>query len=87
MFSLKHLNLDALEMNIKDALKLIHCLDNLHRLAFYQCLVFGRPKNAKVNTKARFELKSLVFDQCSTIFELKELANILLQNDSLKQQL
>ena len=85
--SLRHFWIEALRMTLKDVMKLIHKLDNWTRLIIVEGQVYGDPKDLRLSTKVRFELEKLFFDEWAYNFELKDLAKVLIRNESLRQKL
>ena len=59
----------------------------MNALYFTWCNVEGGLGTMRISTKARLRLQEMVFDECGINFRLIDLANIMLLNDSLKQQL
>ena len=65
----------------------MHNLESLESLHLTSCQVYGSLENARINTKARFVLRKITLLGSSTEFEILGLAKLLLQSESLKQQL
>ena len=84
---LESLGLTRLKITLNDVMKCMHICSSLTELRISNCQVHGNPEDIKLNLKARFKLNTIVFDNASYDFKLKDFAKALMQNKSLKKKL
>ena len=85
--NLINLSIDDIWLTVKDLIKIIHNWDFLLKLYLCCGQVYSTVKQWKINEKARFKLEWLQFDDWDGDFELDDLAQVLINNESLKNQL
>ena len=74
-------------MNLQHLVRIIHKCDALWSLEYYSCKINFHPRSAKINKTVRLKLQNISFNFTDINFELEYLAEILMQNESLRKQL